>query len=115
MRSAISGLMAEIFLQYYKHLIVNHIVKNRNILFILGVCMACVIYDEYKMNTNDLINTINRFHINRSFSLTLGIIGQIQCFDLLIIRRHTTTDIFFRKPTTTATTIYYLTIPLNMS
>jgi len=64
--------MAEIYLQYYKHLILKHIVKNRNIPF-YSRCAddIFIIYVESKMNSNDLINAMNRFHINRSFSLTL--------------------------------------------
>jgi len=50
--------------------------------FRLGVWIT-YLYVEYKMNSNDLINAMNRFHINRSFSLTLEIGGQIQFFSLL--------------------------------
>ena len=84
MGTALSGLMAEIFIQYYEHLILKHIVKNRDILFYTGcVDDIFMVYVEYKMNSNDLSNAMNRFHINRSFSLTLEIGGQIQFFSLL--------------------------------
>jgi len=41
-----------------------------------------IIYTDCETNLNNLINVINRFHINRRFSLTLEIGWQIQFFQV---------------------------------
>jgi hypothetical protein len=64
------------------------------------------IYDVSKLNMNDFVHTMDRFHTDLSFNPTLEIDGHIQFLDLPICK-HTAieTDIFWKL---TDKAIHYL-------
>jgi len=51
-----------------------------------------IIHDLSKLNMNDLIHTLDRFHIDVSFNPTIETEGHIQFLALLIICKYTTTE-----------------------
>ena len=109
MGSPISGLIAEIFLQYYKqHIVKNNLDSNIITYYNRYVDDILVIYDSLKTNINDITNFMNSLHKGLQFKATEETNGNISFLDLMITRAHNTLSInLYRKPTTTDLTIHY--------
>ena len=109
MGSPISGLIAEIFLQYYEqHIVKNNLDSNIITYYNRYVDDILVIYDSLKTNTNDITNFMNSLHKGLQFKATEETNGNISFLDLMITRAHNTLSInIYRKPTTTDLTIHY--------
>jgi hypothetical protein len=109
MGSPISGLIAEIFLQYYEqHIVKNNLDSNIITYYNRYVDDILVIYDSQKTNINNILNFMNSLHKGLEFKATEETNGNISFLDLMITRAHNTLSInIYRKPTTTDLTIHY--------
>ena len=70
MGSPISGLVAEIFLQFYEHLIVKYMVKSNNIVF-YNRCVddILIIFDGHKVTAEEVLNYMYNIHKHIEFKL----------------------------------------------
>jgi hypothetical protein len=83
----ISGLIAEIFLQYYEQHIVKDSLDSNNITFYNRyVDDILIIYDSRKTNINNIKNFMNMIHKGLQFKATEETDNSISFLDLLITR-----------------------------
>jgi hypothetical protein len=109
MGSPVSGLIAEIFLQYYKQLLVKNILDDNKILFYNRyVDDILIIYDTLYTNDSEIHKYLNNIHPSLQFKTTKENNNTISFLDLLITRNEKNLSInIFRKPTATDTKIRY--------
>lgn len=62
MGSPISGILAEIFLQYYEHLMLKHILEVKAI-----INYNRYVHDNLIIAERQIMNTMNNIHLNCSF------------------------------------------------
>jgi hypothetical protein len=108
MGSPISGLMAEIFLQYYENLIIKHVVEIKHIIFYTSyIDITAIIYDHTKITSEQILAYTNSLHTNLQFKPTHEINTTVPFLDLLICRnaQGLVTDIY-RKSTSADITIH---------
>ncbi|GFG38205.1 hypothetical protein Cfor_07342 [Coptotermes formosanus] len=110
MGSPLSGLVAKIFLQYFELHMVEHSLETKSIFYTRYVDDILILYDESLTNASTLTSTLNKIHINLTFTPSHEVEGRITFLDLRIIRNNSSLEIdIFRKPTTTNTNIHHLT------
>ncbi|GFG31147.1 hypothetical protein Cfor_10730 [Coptotermes formosanus] len=109
MGSPILGLVAETFLQFYKHPIVKGNLENNNIIFYNRyVDNILIIFDDHKITTDRILSYMNSIHKHLISKLTNEENETISFLDLPITRNQDELNInIFQKPTTTDTTIHY--------
>lgn len=70
--SLISGLTAQIFLQYFEYLKIKHITENNHTIFYnYYVDSILIIYDHIKITSAQILHYVNTIHTNLQFKLTL--------------------------------------------
>jgi hypothetical protein len=109
MGSPLSGLVAEIFLQYYEQSIVKNCLENNKIMF-YNRCVddILIIYDNNRINTEEINKYMNNIHNHMEFKMTDEENCTVSFLDLQIKRTQNQLLInIYQKPTTTATTVYY--------
>jgi hypothetical protein len=111
MGSPISGIIAEIFLQWYENLnIKNHMDNKSVILYTRYVDDILIIYDSTKITNQQIIQQANTIHPDLIFDHTMECDKSNNFLDVTIHHNNTTFDInIYRKPTTTDTTIHFNT------
>jgi hypothetical protein len=109
MGSTISSTIAEIFLQYYEHMFIKHLLESKSITYYTRyIDDIFIIYNKTTTNPDHLTYSMNNIHKNIVFKPTHEINNQINFMDLLIIRNRSSIEIdIYRKPTTTDTTINF--------
>jgi hypothetical protein len=109
MGSPISGIAAEIFLQYYEEKIVKRYLENKMILsYNRYVDDILIIFNSRKMTIEQIHTELNGLQQCLIFKLTTEENNAISYLDLTLTRLNDSIDIsVFRKPTTTDTTIHY--------
>ena len=107
MGSLLSGLNAEIFLQYYEDANNKHLLDTKNIAFCTWyVDDILVIFDTTKIDSHTINAYINNVHNNLKLNPTYEEQDSIDYLDLTILRKHKKLEVdTYRKPTTTDTTI----------
>jgi hypothetical protein len=65
MGSPISGILAEIFLEYYEQLTLKHILEMKVI-----INYNRYVHDNLIITEEQIMNTMNNIHLNLQFSLT---------------------------------------------
>jgi hypothetical protein len=71
MGSAISGLVVELFLQFYEYLIVKYMLKSNNIVFCNRyVDDILIIFDGHKITPEEVLNYMNNTLKHLEFKLT---------------------------------------------
>jgi hypothetical protein len=111
MGSPTSGIMAEIFLQYYEDIYIKHLPENRSILFYACyVGDTLIIYDQTFIHADTVTARLNAVHKKIIFKPTLESNNNIRYLDLLLKRKdnHSELDIY-RKPISKA---YIESLPL---
>jgi glycosylphosphatidylinositol transamidase (GPIT) subunit GPI8 len=68
---SISGLVGEIFLQFYEHLIVKYIVESNNILLYnrYGGDIL-IIFDDHEIAAEEILDYMSNIHKHPEFKLT---------------------------------------------
>ena len=91
MESPISGILADIFLQYYEHLSLKHILETKAI-----TNYNRYAHDNLIITEQQIMNTMNNIHLNLQFSLTYQNSNCLDYPDLLSIKkgRKQETDIY---------------------
>jgi hypothetical protein len=109
MGSAISGIIAEIFLQYLENKHLNQLLDEKSIIFYtIYVDDLFLIYSTDRTNTEKIHDYLNNLHPNLEFAPTIEENNRISFLDLLITRQPSAIEIdIYRKPTATDTTINY--------
>jgi hypothetical protein len=70
--SSISGLITEIFRQYFENLKIKHITdSNHNIFYKRYVDNTLTIYDHKKITSAQILHYVNTIYTNLQFKLTL--------------------------------------------
>jgi hypothetical protein len=109
MGSPISGLIAEIFLQYSENLIFKHHIENKSLIFYTRYTAdILIIYDQTRIKHTQILQQANTIPNNLTFNHTLEADSSINVSDLLIHRINTNTETeIYRKPTTTNMIIHF--------
>ena len=109
MGSPISGLIAEIFLQYNENKHIKQILDTKHIAFYTRyVDDILVIYDSTRLSPQDIHTYINGIPQNIKLKATPEENSSIDFLDLTITRNHNQLQIdIYRKPTNTDTTINF--------
>jgi hypothetical protein len=108
MGSPISGLIAEIFLQYFEDSMIECCLETKSIQFYARyVADILIVFDKSALNSDTLTNTLNDIHNSLTFMPSCETEGKIHYLDLQIICNNSTSEInIFCKPTTTEMTIH---------
>jgi hypothetical protein len=109
MGSSISELIAEIFLQYCKQLIIKHHLENKSLIFSTPyVDDILIIYEQTRVDYNQILHHANSVHCNLLFNITQETDAAINLLDLLIHRTNLGIEIeIYRKPTSTEAVIHF--------
>jgi hypothetical protein len=83
----ISGLIAEILLQFYENLTIKHQLENKAIIFYTRyVDDILIIYDSTKITYQQIVQQANTVHIDLTFNYTLENDNTINFLDIIIYR-----------------------------
>jgi hypothetical protein len=105
--SPISGIIAELFLQWYENLNIKHYIDNESIVFYTRY-VDDIIYDSTKITNQQIVQQANAIHPDLKFDYTMECNNSINFLDITIHRNNTNFDInIYRKPTTTDTIIHF--------
>jgi hypothetical protein len=109
MGSPISGIIAEIFLQFFENRHLNQLLDEKSIIFYTRyVDDIFVIYNAHRTTPEKIHDYLNNLHPNLEFTHTIEENSRISFLDLLITRQPSAIEIdIYRKPTATDTTINY--------
>jgi hypothetical protein len=112
MGSPLSGLIAEIFLQYYEDANNKYLLDTKNISFYTRyVDDILIVFDKTKTNAHTINAYINNIHNNLKLNPTYEEQDSIDYLDLTVLRKHTKLEVdihVYRKPTTTDTTTNFM-------
>jgi hypothetical protein len=107
MGSPISGLIAEIFLQFYENLNIKHQLENKALIFYTRY-VDDIIYDSTKTTYQQIVQQANTIHIDLTLNYSWENDNTINFLDIIIYRDNNTFNInIYRKPTTTDTIIHF--------
>lgn len=108
MGSLISSIVSELFLQHFESRIIKHHLENRSLIYCNRyVDDILILYDQTKIQHQQIIQQANSIHPNLTFNHTTEDNGTISFLDLSIHRSDTNITIgIYRKPTTTDTVIH---------
>jgi hypothetical protein len=109
MGSPISGIIAEIFLQFLENRHLNQLLDEKSIIFYTRyVDDIFVIYNTDRTTPKKIHDYLNNLHPNLEFTPTMEENNSISFLDLLITQQPSAIEIdIYRKPTVTDTTINY--------
>jgi len=112
MRSPISGITAEIFLQHLEQSYVRSLLDSKHITFYARyVDDILIIYDASRTNTDTITQYSISTHRKLQLNPKLVAKDRVNFLDLSIIRKASQIEIdVFRKPTTTVTIVSFLSI-----
>ena len=110
MGSPISGMLAEIYLQYIENDYIKHSFDSNEIIFYRRyVYDILIIYNQNKIKEDQILVKINNIDKHLQFKMTTEENGNINFLDLTIHRGNENLSIsIYRKATNTETTIHYL-------
>ena len=110
MGSPISGMLAEIYLQYIENDYIKHSFDSNEIIFYRRyVYDILIIYNQNKIKEDQILVKINNIDEHLQFKMTIEENGNIDFLDLTIHRGNKNLSIsIYRKATNTDTTIHYL-------
>jgi hypothetical protein len=111
MESPISGIIAEIFLQYLENKHLNQLLDEKSIIFYTRYVDDLFLIYEYntdRTTPEKIHDYLTNLHPNLEFTPTIKENNRISFLDLLITRQTSAIEIdTYRKPTATDTTINY--------
>jgi hypothetical protein len=101
MGSPMSGILAEIFLQYFEETHMKQHLEHKDIIYYKRyVDDICIIYDQTKTNSDKITNMFNKINDHLELKATTEENNNIQFLDLSITRNHNNMAIaIYRKPT----------------
>jgi hypothetical protein len=106
MGSPVSGLVVEIFLQYFEQIIIKHSLEHKSLIFYTRYVDILIIYDQTRINCNQILHQANSIYRNLLFNVTQKNNATISFLDILIHRINTGVETEIdRKPTSTDTVI----------
>jgi hypothetical protein len=107
MGSSISGLIAELFLQFYENLNTKQQIENKSLLFYTRY-VDDIIYDSTKITDQQIVQQANTIYPDLTFNYNLECSNTMNFLDINIYRNNTSFNInTYRKPTTTDTIVHF--------